>query len=309
MRVEVMMSNCFEASRVAPQALLAMICLFAGGANQAVARDFKPGAAFQDCPNCPLMVVLPPGEYTMGSPASEQERTNSEEPQHRVKIGYSFAVGRFDVTREEFGQFVAKTHYDAKGTGCHVYSSGTWEKNTSANWENPGFNQTGRDPAVCIGWADAKAYVAWLSQKSGKAYRLLSEAEWEYAARGGSAAIRPWGNALSHDDANYWADGKPLAQWRDQWEYTSPVGSFPANRFGLYDMLGNAWQWVEDCWNDKYAGAPADGSPWQSGDCGNRVRRGGSWHDHPEHIRAAIRFWGGTSDHYSNYGFRVARTL
>ena len=158
---------------------------------------------------------------------------------------------------------------------------------------------------------DAQAYTAWLSRKTGKRYRLLSEAEWEYAARAGTTTANWWGNVESHEHSNYGKDDccAGLATGRDQWVTTSPVGSFPANAFGLYDMLGNVWQWTGDCQNANYNGAPANGSAWGSGDCGQRVLRGGSWTDGPRYLRSSDRVWNNSSDRDSNDGFRVARTL
>jgi formylglycine-generating enzyme required for sulfatase activity len=181
---------------------------------------------------------------------------------------------------------------------------------------NPDDQKWGRDkrPVINVNWFDAKEYVNWLNslptRGKGK-YRLLSEAEWEYAARAGTTTAYPWGVKASHEFANYGKDEccDGLAQGRDKWVNTSPVGSFPANRFGLYDMHGNVWEWTEDCWNESYKGAPADGRPWTTGGCSRRVLRGGSWLDGPQLLRSANRFWYNSSNWYVNYGFRLARTL
>jgi formylglycine-generating enzyme required for sulfatase activity len=165
----------------------------------------------------------------------------------------------------------------------------------------------GRRPVIDVSWDDAQAYVKWLSGITGKLYGLLSEAEYEYAARAGSQTKYPWGDDIK-------LDGKAMANCSycgSQWggNQTAPVGSFPANVFGLYDMAGNVWQWTEDCWSESYQGAPADGSPWTSGDCSRRVVRGGSWTTDPGYFRPADRFAALTGDRRSNRGFRVARTL
>ncbi|HEY5046572.1 MAG TPA: SUMF1/EgtB/PvdO family nonheme iron enzyme [Rhizomicrobium sp.] len=265
-----------------------------------------------DAPAAPQMVVIPAGEYTMGSAASEQGRLDDESPQHRVTIAYSLAVGAFDVTRDEYAEFAAETNRQDPDS-CFAFdpSSHRFNDTKGRNWRDPGFPQTGRDPVVCVNWDDAMAYAQWLSLKTGHSYRLLSESEWEYAARAGTATAYYWGDSASHEQANYSTDGccDGLVAGRDQWLYTSPAGSFQANAFGLYDMLGNVWQWTQDCYNKSYEGALLNGSVWQSGDCGQRVLRGGTWGSGPRDLRSANRFWDTSSDRVSVNGFRVARTL
>jgi len=193
------------------------------------------------------------------------------------------------------------------------------------SWRNPGFAQLGSHPAVCLSWIDAKTYVDWLATLTGRGYRMLSEAEWEYAARGETAANsykRYWFgddekdlclNANGADQTTresiQEAAGWTVAPCNDLYAYSSPVGSFTPNGFGLYDMHGNAWQWTEDCYHETYAGAPVDGSAWVTGDCSRRVLRGGSWVDDPKSLRAASRDWDPSGDRYFSYGIRVARTL
>ena len=162
-------------------------------------------------------------------------------------------------------------------------------------------------PAINVNWDDAQTYVKWLSGITGKDYRLLSEAEYEYAARAGTETKYPWGDDIK-------LDGKPMANCDGcggEWggKQTAPVGSFPANSFGLYDMVGNVWEWTEDCWHENYDGAPADGSPWTNGDCDTRVGRGGSWVDLPDLLRSASRVGAHLRLHDRRLGFRVARTL
>ena len=292
-----------------------------GPLSAAAEHSLKPKDVFRECgEGCPEMVVVPAGAFTMGSPESEVGRGNNEGPQHAVTIAHPFAVGKFHVTVDQFAAFVKATHYDA-GSSCYGWTGTKFEKREGWSWKDPGFAQSGTDPAVCLNWEDSKAYVAWLSQKTGKTYRLLSESEYEYATRGGSrgrfffgddeAELCRYGNGA---DKTAKAEIPGGAGWTvvpcsDGYAYTSPGGSFAANSFGLYDMYGNAISWLEDCYHGDYKGAPADGSAWTSGDCGRRVLRGGSWLGSPGYLRAADRGWD-SSDYRSNYiGFRVARTL
>jgi formylglycine-generating enzyme required for sulfatase activity len=207
-----------------------------------------------------------------------------------VTIARAFALGKFEVTVDQFAAFVKETGYDT-GSTCDIWKDGTWEERQGYSWRNPGFAQGGSHPAACLSWDDAKAYLAWLSRKTGKEYRLPTEAEWEYAARAGSGGKFHFGD----DVADYCRYGNGADQAaraevpgaREKWTvlacsdghaYTARVGSFAANAFGIYDMLGNVFEWVEDCWHDSYAGAPADGSAWvAAGDCAVRVQRGGAW--------------------------------
>ena len=267
-----------------------------------------PGSVFRDCEECPDMVVVPAGSFRMGSPSGEAGRLDIEGPMHRVEISKPFAIGRFEVTRGEYARFVSETGHSS-GTACWTYEGGEWEERTGRNWRNPGFAQADSRPAVCVNWKDARSYVAWLSRKSGEAYRLLSESEWEYAARAGTTGPFHFGSTISTDQANY--DGTfAYGSGREgvYRERTVSVGSFPANGFNLHDMHGNVWEWVEDCWNDSYAGAPSDGSAWTSGDCSYRVLRGGSWYGGPRGARSATRYWNSTGNRVSYFGFRVART-
>lgn len=299
------------------RALVAIASAFASGTwsfgllgEPSKVEVHKFGEVFTDCPDCPEMLLVPAGELTMGSPSSEEGRFDNEGPQHRVTIGYPLAVGKYEVTVGQFTQFVRETGYVAT-SGCHHWTGVSWDLVASYNWKTPGFAQTSSDPVVCVTWNDAKEYADWLSRKSGRSYRLLSEAEWEYASRSGTASPRPWGTDLSRDYANYGSDQccQPYAQGRDQWMYTAPVGSFAPNRFGLYDMMGNVWEWVGDCWNETYANAPTNGSAWQSGKCGERVIRGGSWYSDPRRVRSAVRYAFGQAVNRTKVGFRVCRDL
>jgi len=263
----------------------------------------KPKDVFRECADCPAMVVLPAGSFTMGSPASEPGLSDFEVPQHEVTIAKPFAVGEFTVTVDEFKAFVAATRYDA-GSACYAWNGGSLELLSNRSWRAPGFEQTGSHPVICVNSNDAQAYAKWLSGKTGEPYRPLTEAEWEYAARAGATTTYYWGDEIGKGNAN--CDGCG-SQWDNKG--TSPVGSFKPNAFGLYDMAGNVWQWVQDCFHGDYSGAPSDGSAWTTGDCSGRVVRGGSWSNDPRGLRAANRYTF-TSDHRINdLGFRVGRTL
>jgi len=287
-------------------------------------RGLKPKDAFRECDKCPEMVVVPAGSFTMGSPENEKDRGNNEGPQQAVTIGNPFAVGKFHVTVDQFAAFMAEMRYDA-GSKCWTFEGGKYEVRSDRSWRNPGFVQEGAHPAVCLNWDDAKAYVEWLVEKTHKPYRLLTEAEWEYSARGRTAPCaypRFWFGNDEKDLCRYGngadqkardtiggAKGWTIAPCDDGYAYTSPVGRFAANGFGLYDMFGNAWQWTLDCHRDNYKGAPTDGSAWTSGDCSRRVVRGGSWDDVPQDLRSANRSWDSTDYRNGDLGFRVGRTL
>ena len=263
---------------------------------------------------------MPAGAVAMGSPDNERARAENEGPQHEVTIRRSFALGKFHVTLDEFMTFVQETAYDA-GSACDVWKDGTWQERLGYSWRNPGFAQTGTHPATCLSWDDAQAYLAWLSRKTGRAYRLPTEAEWEYSARSKTVTVFHFGD----DDRDYcrYGNGADQAAWNEipgasKWDvllcndghpYTAPVGSFAPNGFGLFDMLGNVFQWVEDCWNDSYVGAPSDGSAWTNGDCSIRVQRGGAWGYPREYLRTAVRGRQPQDYRYVNSGMRVARSL
>ena len=279
------------------------------------AKEFpkKAGQVFRDCSDCPEMVVIPAGNFRMGDLSGDGGK--DAQPVHDVTISKPFAAGKFEVTRGEFAAFADATGHGS-GDGCFVYSGSEWSKDGSKNWRNPGYSQTGRDPVACVNWDDAQAYIDWLSRKTEKRYRLLSEAEWEYAARAGTSTKYGFGN-LESGLCVYGsgADQSTGFSWRNKscndgyGDRTAPVGSFKANRFGLHDMHGNVWERVGDCWNVNYDSAPTDGSVWSSGDCSRRVLRGGSWDSGSKDMRSAIRSLvnAGTRDFLS--GFRLARTF
>ncbi len=254
-----------------------------GGSLAAATTIGKVGETFKDCTNCPEMVVVPAGSFTMGSPSSEPERFDSEGPQHEVRIAKPFAVGRFEVTFAEWDACVADG-------GCGGY------KPRDRGWGR------GSRPVIYVSWNDAKAYVKWLSDKTHKEYRLLSEAEWEYVARAGTQTRYFWGNSVGRNHAN--CDGCG-SRWDDK--QTAPVGSFRPNGFGLYDTAGNVWEWVEDCEHGSYKDAPTDGSAWLTGNCASRAVRGGSWSFNARSVRAAGRDASDRESRYFNIGFRCAR--
>jgi formylglycine-generating enzyme required for sulfatase activity len=254
------------------------------------------GESFKDCADCPEMAAAPSGSFTMGSPQSEPERYDDEGPQHKVTIAEPFAAGKFAVTFAQWDACVA-------AGGCGGYK--------------PGDNGWGRGdrPVVNVSWDDAKAYVAWLSKKTGKTYRLLTEAEREYVTRAATAPGKEtpfwWGSSITPERANYdgnstYAGGGAQGEYRQK---TAPVKSFEPNPWGLYQVHGNVWEWVEDCWADDYANAPRDGSAITSAECAVRVARGGSWLSEAKLLRAAVRSKGEPGDRHNSLGFRVARTF
>jgi formylglycine-generating enzyme required for sulfatase activity len=256
-----------------------------GPLTAAQERALKPGDSFKEGADCPAMTVVPAGRFLMGSPAGRG--ADNERPQHEVTIAKPFAVATFALTFDEWDACAAQG-------GCRRdVSDNRWGR--------------GRRPVINVSWDDAQDYVKWLSSITGKQYRLLSEAEYEYAARAGSQTTYPWGDGIK-------LGGRAMANGRgcdSPWDnkQAAPVGSFEANRFGLYDMVGNVREWIEDCWNRSYQGAPADGSPWTRGDCRRRVVRGGSWVDLPDYLRSADRDSAAADLRDEVLGFRVARTL
>ena len=248
----------------------------------AVSAGPTEGEVFRDCDGtwCPEMVVVPAGSFMMGSPSGEKGRDADEGPVHRVRISEPFAVGVYEVTFEEWEAC-------RRGGGC------------SHNPDDKGWGR-GRRPVINVSWQDAQAYVRWLSRVTGKAYRLLSESEWEYVARAGTTGPFHFGSTITTEQANYGSNrGR-----------TAPVGSFPANAFGLHDVHGNVMERVEDCWHASYRGAPGDGSAWtRGGNCDARVLRGGSWYYGAQYLRSANRYELSAGNRFSFAGFRVARTL
>ena len=284
----------------------------------------KPSQIIKDCADCPEMVVIPAGSFATGSRAAEQELASSagltanltsyENPQRHVNIR-SFAAGRYAISKGEFAAFVRAKGYQTeaeRGDGCFAWNGKEWKTDTAYNWRNVGFAQADNHPVVCVSWNDAQAYIAWLNQSSGQTYRLLSEVEREYAARGGTQTAFWWGDSINTAQANYGGtglnyNGSPKGEWR---QATVPVNSFSPNPFGLYNVHGNVWEWVEDCWHGNYSGAPTDGSAWTTGCSGNyRVLRGGSWFNLPAYLRSTYRDWITPGGRGGDVGLRLARTL
>ena len=236
-----------------------------------------PQSAIRDCPQCPEIVLIQPGAFEMGS----TEMFDFEAPVHQVSIRKAFYIGRREVTFEEWDACLAEG-------GCK---------------QKPDDRGLGRSrrPVTDLDWDDAKSYLAWLSQKTGKTYRLPSESEWEYVARAGTTTTYPWGRTVEKDKANC------LGCTSDPVKKAIDTGSFPPNAFGVYDMAGNAAEWVEDCWSDNYRGAPTDGSAWTKPQCRERVLRGGSFNNDPRYLRSAARFKYDQNVRFYTNGFRVVR--
>ena len=243
----------------------------------------RPGQVFRDCEDCPEMVVVPAGSFRMGCLSGGPCRYLNAVPVHEVRVP-SFALGRYEVLFEEYDRFVA-------ATGRESPRDEGWGR--------------GSRPVINVSWEDATAYAEWLSAETGQRYRLPSEAEWEYAARAGTTTAYSWGNDIGQNRANCNRCG---SRWDAK--QTAPAGSFVANAWGLHDMHGNVWEWVEDCWHDSYERAPVDGSAWtRGGDCGSRVVRGGSWGTAWQGLSSETRERRGVGLRHNRVGFRLARTL
>ena len=254
-------------------------------------RALEPGVSFKECDRCPEMVTIPAGTLIMGSPQGEPDRGPDEGPQHTVVFAKPFAVGRFAVTFEEWDACVA-----AGGCAGYVPSDEGWGR--------------GRRPVINVSWDDAKAYLAWLSRRTGREYRLLTEAEREYVARAGTTTAFWWGASLSTVQANYNGSVASAASAAGEYrQQTLPVDTFEPNLFGLYQVHGNVYDWLEDCFNESYQGAPSDGSAWTTGDCYRRAHRGGSWYSNPWALRSASRNRNFSITRFNFIGFRVARPL
>lgn len=279
---------------------------------QAATAADHPEREFTECPECSVMVAVPGGTFTMGSPTTEAGRFDNEGPQHAVSVK-AFALAKYPVTVDQFLHFLKETGYTP--APCNGLLGMGWQAGGGAQSYAPFETIPQRWPASCLDWKDARAYVSWLNGKLKAArpqvknfYRLPTEAEWEYAARAGTTTARWWGEQIGKNNANCNGcassyDNKELA----------PVESFAANGFGLYGLLGNVWEWTEDCWHQSYVGAPKDGRSWQDKSCAKHVLRGGSWTNLPVFIRAAARSGGtlngGEYDYSSLAGFRLARNL
>lgn len=300
--------------------------------NARLYASYKPGQVFTDrfadIPGqAPSMVVVPTGSFQMGSPDSESGREDAETPQHEVTINKGFALSRTAVTVGQFREFVRASGYQpdsVKLGGASVYDEGTgaMRDDTGATWQSDyaGKGADSRMPVVNVSWNDAKAYVDWLSQRTGKSYRLPSEAEFEYALRGGTGSRYWWGDGTPQskvENLTGSGDRSPSGRrwsnafqgYRDGYWGPAPVMSFAPNPFGLYDIDGNVSEWVQDCWHDSYLRAPRDGGAWVNPGCGSRVVRGGSWGSSPDQVRSAYRQGADASVRSGRVGFRVLREL
>lgn len=311
-------------TRAAPGAaawFCAVLSLSAAAAEPARA----PGTAFRDCDGCPEMIVVPAGTFVMGTPGAAEPGAVAAAERDAIVVDVTrpFAIGRHEVTRAQYARFIADSAYEPQ-PGCRVWDPALerFSEDPRRGWRSPATPSAPQDemPVTCVSHADALAYVNWLSTKTGARYRLPSEAEWEYAARAGSRTQRPWGDAAEDgcDHANVYdvfAEsiyrlGWPSAACRDGYGDLAPVGKFAANAFGLYDVIGNAREWVHDCATGSYVGRPRDARAWEwLGGCDERVQRGGSWLTPPADTRSAARAAAPATGHAGDAGFRVARDL
>ena len=299
-----------------PAVTALLVLSMASGVSEATGHP--AGMEFRDCDDCPVMVVVKGGSFKMGSLEGEDGRP--EGPIHDVMIGYDFAAGKFELTNAEFARFAQETGYTQE-KNCIIWT-GKWEALPDTSWRNPGYGRgpAGNEPVGCVSWHDAKAYAAWLSRKTGKPYRLPSEAEWEYIARAGAGTRFPWGDDATDvcrrvnlfDASGRRASALPYvpAECDDGYPFTAPVGSFSPNAFGLHDVIGNVWEWTEDCYVVPYPPGHADGRSVQvEGQCERRSIRGGGWITTPSRQRPAFRGRDPADLVFVPFGFRVVRDL
>jgi formylglycine-generating enzyme required for sulfatase activity len=260
------------------------------------------------------MVVLPEASFMMGNSGAVADSLSSETPQHVVTMNSAVASGTTEVTLGEFRVFAEATSLES--SGCTVLTDGEWNFDPAADWAHPGYPQADTHPVTCVSWNEAAAYSAWLSSRTGVEYRLPSESEWEFFSRAQTRTSHWYAETgIDACTAANIADRSALREYRgwttmdcdDGYVYTAPAGQFQANGFGIRDSLGNVFEWVEDCWNPDYAGAPVDGSAWLEGDCSQRVLRGGSWHTQPAFVTASFRNHFAVEHKSSTIGFRVMR--
>ncbi len=305
-------STLISAIRNSLRAVLPVAALLFGAFSAAAQTSDRE---FKECGECPQMVGIPAGRFVMGSPEGEPGRFDTEGPQRTVAVK-AFALAKYPVTSAEFLLFLRETGYQPQP--CNKVLALAWRSPGNGLAYAPYVSEPPRWPAVCLDWRDAKTYIIWLNHKVRQArpetgdragpYRLPSEAEWEYAARAGTATARWWGEPIGKGKANCNGCGSQFDH-----RVLADVDRFDPNPFGLYGILGNAWQWTEDCWHDSYLGAPPDASPWVERGCARRVIRGGSWDNLPIFVRSASRSGGapggGEYDYSSLSGFRIARDL
>ncbi|MEP3226800.1 MAG: SUMF1/EgtB/PvdO family nonheme iron enzyme [Parasphingorhabdus sp.] len=278
--------------------------------------------SFSDCENCPAMIIIPSGSAMIGAEPYEANQKRGDIPVRKVTIGYKLAVGRTEITRAQYRQFMEESGHAMATDGCN-----SWGRNRimgyvpNHHWDNPGFSQNDNHPVVCVSHVDASAYARWMAQKTGKPYRLLSSTEFEYATRAGTRG--PWFWGTSQRDACTYAnvaddvfrknfDHAPVFKCDDGYEHTAPVATYEANGWGLHDMLGNVYEWTNDCVHTVKSNAPTDGRAWleeDGGNCERRVPRGGSWVSGTDWVRAAAQAGDLAKYHSQLLGFRVAVTL
>lgn len=268
---------------------------------------------FKDCETCPDMIAVPNGEFWMGSSVTEKGRSSAEGPVRKVTFSKPFAAGRYPVSRDQFDAFVADKKYQVSN-GCRVAEGDRWTVRPEFSYRSTGFPQDGQHPVVCISFADAKAYADWLAAKTGKTYRLLSEAEREYATRAATTTAYWWHDTFyprmaAHDTRLRMASGAAAVPGLSSFQGTVPIQSFRANPWGFFQVHGNVADWTADCWNKTLTGLPTNGTAATTGDCTQRVLRGGAWNYWPEDLRSAYREAVNAEHRYVNVGFRVAREL
>ena len=284
--------------------------------------SLKPKDVFRECENCPEMVMVPAGEVLMGSDRNDIDNgiaAANEGPQHKAIIRQPIAVGRFEVTRDQYAAFTKSAGYNS-GDRCFTFENNIPQERADRSFLNPGYAQDGSHPAVCVSWVNARAYVGWLSQVTGKSYRLLSEAEFEYVARAGGSSR--YGSSNDPAELCKFANGadqsakaaglpanSPYMNCKDGYPFTAPVGSFAANAFGLYDVIGNVWEWTEDCFYGDYASARLESASRSAEVCSSRTVRGGDWFSTEASLRPAVRAKADADAHHDDIGFRVVRTL
>lgn len=305
-----------------PAAAATLLFLALAGAARGAEPPRPAGTVFRSCDDCPEMVALPAGSFVMGTPgaAPATGAARAESDATVVRVPRAIAIGRYEVTRAQYARFIADSGHEPQ-PGCETWDPALARISADARrgWRDPATPLVAQDdhPVSCVSFADAQAYVRWLARRTGARYRLPSEAEWEYAARAGSAARRHWGDdaaagcryANAYDltaEAQYRL-GWPPAACRDGFADLAPVGSFGANAFGLHDVIGNVREWVQDCATGSYEGRPADARAWEwLGGCDERVLRGGGWRSPPAAARSAWRDSAVAATHADDAGIRVA---
>lgn len=297
------------------------VCIFGILAGSSAAAENPK--TFQDCETCPQMVIVPSVTAMLGSEPYEANRKKGDSPQREVTLAYTLAVGKTEVSRAQYRKFMDETGHEMLQNGCNTWGSNRILGYVKAhNWDSPGFPQNEKHPVVCVSHSDATAYVTWLAAKTGKPYRLLSSTEWEYAARAGTRGPWFWGPRVSDacEYANIGDDNfrrahtyAPVFNCDDGYEHTAPVGSYKPNLWGLHDMIGNAWEWTDDCMHlENPNKLPLDGSAWleeDGGVCERRLPRGGGWVSGTDWARAGARAFDFAVYHSQLLGFRVGMTV